>query len=45
MVDAGKIKNVPAPQIAIKYWNMPEDATLRDVILVVASSDAPLLCS
>ena len=38
MVDAGKIKNVPAPEIAIKYWNMPTDATLRDVILVVASS-------
>ena len=38
MVDAGKIKNVPAPQIAIKYWNMPEDATLRDVILVVTVS-------
>lgn len=35
MVDEGKIKNVPAPAIAIKYWNMPEDATLRDVILVV----------
>ncbi len=26
----GKIKNVAAPQIAIKYWNMPSDATLRD---------------
>ena len=38
MVDAGKIKNVPAPEIASKYWNMPKDATLRDVILVVASS-------
>ena len=25
----GKIKNVAAPQIAIKYWNMPSDATLR----------------
>lgn len=34
MVDEGKIKNVAAPQIAIKYWNMPSDATLRDVILV-----------
>ena len=34
MVDDGKIKNVPAPEIAIKYWNMPQDATLRDVILV-----------
>ena len=26
----GKIKNVAAPQIAIKFWNMPSDATLRD---------------
>lgn len=40
MVDAGKIKNVPAPKIAIRYWNMPEDATLRDVILVVRADEA-----
>jgi len=29
LVLEGKIKNVAAPQIAIKYWNMPSDATLR----------------
>lgn len=40
MVDAGKIKNVPAPSVAIRYWNMPEDATLRDVILVVRADEA-----
>ena len=40
MVDEGKIKNVAAPQIPIKYWNMPSDATLRDVILVVRADEA-----
>jgi hypothetical protein len=40
MVDEGKIQNVPAPKIAISYWNMPEDATLRDVILVVRADEA-----
>mmetsp|Transcript_44014 Transcript_44014/g.102732 ORF Transcript_44014/g.102732 Transcript_44014/m.102732 type:complete len:344 (+) Transcript_44014:61-1092(+) len=40
MVDEGKIENVPAPKVAIQYWNMPEDATLRDVILVVRADEA-----
>ena len=40
-VDQGKIKNVPAPKIAIQYWNMPADATLRDVVLVVAQLPIP----
>ena len=44
MVDEGKIKNVAAPKIAIKYWNMPEDATLRDVILVVPRFTTLVLC-
>jgi ubiquinol oxidase len=39
-VDAGIIKNGPAPDIAIKYWNMPKDATIRDVVLVVRADEA-----
>jgi ubiquinol oxidase len=31
---------VPAPDIAIKYWKLPADATLRDVILVVRADEA-----
>lgn len=38
-IDDGKIKNVPAPQIAIDYWNMPKDSTLRDVVLVIRADE------
>lgn len=39
-IDNGKIDNVPAPQIAIEYWNLPSDATLRDVVIVVREDEA-----
>lgn len=39
-VDSGREENVPAPQIAIDYWNLPADATLRDVIIVVREDEA-----
>ena len=39
-IDSGKIQNVPAPRIAIDYWKLPEDATLRDVVLVVREDEA-----
>jgi ubiquinol oxidase len=39
-IDNGKIPNVPAPRIAIDYWKLPEDATLRDVVLVVREDEA-----
>ncbi|MFN4039494.1 MAG: alternative oxidase [Erythrobacter sp.] len=39
-VDAGRHENVPAPQIAIDYWQLPEDARLRDVILAVRADEA-----
>ncbi|PCH60967.1 MAG: oxidase [Gammaproteobacteria bacterium] len=39
-LDAGKIENVPAPQVAIDYWNLAQDATLRDVIIVVRADEA-----
>ncbi|KAL6985600.1 Alternative oxidase, mitochondrial precursor [Sarracenia purpurea var. burkii] len=39
-LDKGNIKNVPAPAIAIDYWRLPLDATLRDVVLVVRADEA-----
>ena len=39
-IDAGRIENVPAPQIAIDYWNLPPDARLRDVVLVIRVDEA-----
>lgn len=39
-IDNGTYKNVAAPQIAIDYWQLKPDATLRDVILVVRDDEA-----
>uniref|UniRef100_A0A6V7QXQ8 Ubiquinol oxidase n=1 Tax=Ananas comosus var. bracteatus TaxID=296719 RepID=A0A6V7QXQ8_ANACO len=39
-LDAGKIDNVPAPAIAIDYWRLPPDATLKDVVTVVRADEA-----
>ena len=39
-IDAGRHENVPAPKIAIDYWNLPADARLRDVVLVVREDEA-----
>ena len=39
-VDAGTHENVPAPQIAIDYWQLDKDATLRDVIIAVRADEA-----
>lgn len=39
-IDAGKHENIPAPQIAIDYWNMPKSATLRDVVIAVRDDEA-----
>ena len=39
-VDAGRLENVPAPQIAIDYWQLPQNARLRDVILAVRADEA-----
>ncbi|KAL5568612.1 hypothetical protein UlMin_025187 [Ulmus minor] len=36
----GKIENVPAPAIAIDYWKLPKDATLKDVITVIRADEA-----
>jgi ubiquinol oxidase len=39
-VDSGRLENVDAPQIAIDYWKLPADATLRDVIIAVRKDEA-----
>lgn len=39
-IDKGEIANGPAPEIALRYWNLPPDATLRDVVLVVRADEA-----
>jgi ubiquinol oxidase len=39
-VDSGRLENVPAPKIAIDYWELPADARLRDVILVIRQDEA-----
>jgi len=38
-IDAGRHPNLPAPEIARKYWNMPADATLRDVVIAVRADE------
>lgn len=39
-LDKGTIENVPAPAIAIDYWRLPADSTLRDVVMVVRADEA-----
>jgi ubiquinol oxidase len=39
-IDEGRSPNVAAPAIARRYWGLPDDATLRDVILVVRADEA-----
>ena len=39
-VNEGRIENVPAPQIAIDYWSLPQDAKLKDVIVAVRNDEA-----
>lgn len=38
-IDAGRVENVQAPQIAIDYWAMPTNATLRDVVVAVRADE------
>ena len=39
-IDAGRLPNPPAPQVAIDYWKLPAGATLRDVVVVVRQDEA-----
>ena len=38
-IDAGRAKNIPAPKIAIDYYNLKKDATLRDVVIAVRADE------
>ncbi len=39
-IDSGKILNRPAPQIAIDYWKLEPQASLRDVVIAVRADEA-----
>ncbi|KAJ2557789.1 inducible alternative oxidase 2 [Coemansia sp. RSA 1822] len=39
-IDAGRIENVKAPDIAVAYWNLDPESTLRDVVLAVRADEA-----
>ncbi|KAK3185043.1 hypothetical protein Dsin_032329 [Dipteronia sinensis] len=39
-IDSGAIENVRAPAIAIDYWMLPKDASLKDVITVIRADEA-----
>ncbi len=39
-IDEGRSPNVPAPAIARHYWKMADDATLRDVVVLVRADEA-----
>jgi ubiquinol oxidase len=38
-IDAGRTENIPAPKIAIDYYNLKQDATLRDVVIAVRADE------
>lgn len=38
-IDAGNTPNIPAPKLAIDYYNLKEDATLRDVVIAVRADE------
>lgn len=42
-IDAGKLpewKNMRAPETAIKYWQLPEDAVMRDMLVAIRADEA-----
>jgi ubiquinol oxidase len=39
LIESGQIENVPAPQLAIDYYDLPADATLSDMILRVRADE------
>lgn len=38
-VETGEIPNPPAPEIAKKYWGLPDDARLREVIIATRKDE------
>ncbi len=39
-IDSGRVANVPAPKIAIDYWQLHAGARLREVVLAVRADEA-----
>ena len=39
-IDKGKLANPPATAITKEYWGLPDDATLRDALLVIRADEA-----
>ena len=39
-IDSGRHPNPPAPPVALRYWNLPQGTTLRDVILIIRADEA-----
>lgn len=39
-IDSGAVENVPAPKLAIDYWQLKPDARLRDVVIAVRADEA-----
>ncbi|CAO0796199.1 unnamed protein product [Mucor circinelloides] len=39
-IDSGKLPNGPAPQVAIDYYNLHPNATVRDTVLAVRADEA-----
>ena len=39
-IDNGRYENVPAPAIAIRYWKLPAEARLREVVVAVRADEA-----
>lgn len=39
-IDEGRVENVPAPAIAIEYWQLPAGARLREVVIAVRDDEA-----
>ena len=38
-IDNGSTKNIPAPKIAINYYGLKKNATLRDVVIAVRQDE------
>lgn len=39
LIDSGDIHDKPAPRVAIEYWGLKEDATIRDVVLATRDDE------
>jgi ubiquinol oxidase len=38
-IDAGRVENIPAPKIAVDYYKLSPNATLRDVVIKVRDDE------